>query len=85
MHTFQISFNIHGYTDHENFPLSIPSEQHILTNFNFMYFGVIGVFLIGAFLEIYYTICRKSNRILDINESEGDKDTIKDSVKSVTS
>lgn len=51
-----------------------------------MYFGVIGVFLIGVFLEVYYIICRKSNRILDIKESEiGEINSIKDSVKSVTS
>lgn len=66
--SFRISFNIHGYTDDHNFPLSIPSADNILTNFNFMYFIMIGLFVIGANFEFYNMFMMKDNRVLDSNK-----------------
>ena len=64
-----MSFNIHGFSDSENFPLPIPKPGHFLTTFNFMYFVVIAVFFVGVLLEIYSLCFLKDNKVLDSNGS----------------
>jgi hypothetical protein len=48
INTFNISFNIHGYSDSTYFPLEIPVQNFMFNRFNFMYLVLIGFFLIGA-------------------------------------
>lgn len=69
--SFRLSFNLHGYSNSQNFPIHIPSSEHLLTKFNFMYFIVLGFLVIGGIMEIYNLCCHKVNKVLDSNQYTG--------------
>jgi hypothetical protein len=47
---FQIDFSSHGYINEESFFFKIQSATHLLKYFNYMFVGIILVFVVGILL-----------------------------------
>ena len=79
--TFDMSFNVHGYSDSTYFPLDVRDESHMFNRFNFMYLLMMALFLIGAVMELYQKLKNNTNKITkDFSDPIGklyDKKTVK--------